>query len=226
MRGKRYGRAVAERPAEAVALADAVAFVKRHATAKFDETMELHARLGVDPKRSDQRVRGSVTLPHGSPTPVRVAVFAGDAALRDAATRAGADVVGGTELLEEVLRKGDLDADVAVATPDMMRGLGTAAKILGPKGLMPNPKTGTIDADPAKVVASLKGGTVHFAMDDSANIHVAVAKASWEEGKIEGNVRALMDAIRRARPPSAKGEFLRSVTLSSTMGPSVRVHVS
>lgn len=221
--GKRYRAALTARPADAVSLRDAVKFVKGQAKAKFDETVELHVRLGVDPKHSEQGVRGSVTFPHGSPSSVRVAVFTDDPTLQSAAKTAGADLVGGKELIDKVSTSKALDADVAVTTPDMMKELAKIAKVLGPRGLMPNPKNGTIGPDPGVIVTSLKGGRVNFKMDESGNVHLAVAKASWEEDKIESNTRAALDAIRQARPAAAKGEYVRSASLVSTMGPSVRV---
>lgn len=225
MPSKRFRALVKEKPAGARSLPEAVAFVKSHATARFDETIELHARLGVDPARSDQAVRGTVQLPHGAPSAVRVAVFASDAKLQTAAREAGAELVGGEELVERVQATGLLDADVSIATPDLMPALARVAKVLGPKGLMPNPKTGTIGPDPAKLVRELKGGKVAFRMDESGNMHLAVGKASWEIEKLVANARAALDALRQARPVAAKGEFLRSVTLASTMGPGVPVRV-
>lgn len=224
-RGKRYQAAQKERPTETVSLNEAVRFVKERATAKFDETIEVHIRLGVDPKKSEQTVRGTAMLPHGAPSSVRVAVFTDDARLQAAAGAAGADLVGGTELINAVAAEGSLAADVAVTTPDMMSALARVAKILGPRGLMPNPKSGTIGADPAQLVKSLKRGKISFKMDGSGNVHAAVAKASWELAKIEENTRLLIEAVRNARPAATKGEFLRAVNISSTMGPSVRVRV-
>lgn len=224
-RGKRYKVAVADRPTEAVVLRDAVRYVKDRAKAKFDETIEVHVRLGVNPKQSDQNVRGTAALPHGSPSSVRVAVFTDDAKLQAAAKAAGADIVGGKELIEKVSVEKGLPVDVAVTTPDMMKELAKVAKILGPKGLMPNPKSGTIGPDPAQIMQSLKGGRISFKMDDSGNVHVAVAKASWGVEKIEENARAVVEAIRQSKPAAAKGEFVRSVTLTSTMSPGVRVRV-
>lgn len=223
--GKRLRAVVTKKPKESLPLSDAVAFVKKHANAKFDETVELHAHLGVDPQKSDQAVRGTVILPHGAPSRVRVAVFTDDRALQKSAEEAGADLVGGKELIDTVKTKGKLDADVAVATPDTMKDLAAVAKILGPKGLMPNPKTGTIGADPAKIIRELKGGKTAFKMDDSGNMHLAVGKASWPEEKLVANTRAALDALRAARPEAAKGEFLKSVTITSTMGVGARVRV-
>lgn len=225
MPSKRFRTLVKEKPAGALSLPEAAARAKAGATAKFDEIIELHARLGVDPKRGEQAVRGTVSFPHGAPSSVRVAVFVHDAKLQTAAKDAGADLVGDSELIERVRTKGALDADVAVATPDAMKELAAVAKILGPKGLMPNPKTGTIGPDPAKIVRELKGGKVAFKMDDTGNVHLAVGKASWDAEKLAANARVALDAIRQAKPAGAKGEYLRSVTVSSTMGPAVRVKV-
>ena len=212
-----------ERPAEPKPLSEAISFVKQHAGAKFDETLELHAHLGVDPSKGEQTVRGTVQFPHGAPTSVRIAVFTHDPHQQQEAKAAGADVVGSTDLIERVKAKGALDADLAVAVPEMMKDLAAVAKILGPKGLMPNPKTGTIGPDPAKIVKELKGGKVAFKMDESGNIHIAVGKASWPEEKLAANTRAALDALRQSRPSAAKGEFLQSVTLASTMGVGVPV---
>lgn len=223
MTSKRFRAIVKEGPAGALPLPDAVAFVKTHATAKFDETIELHLRLGVDPKKAEQSVRGTVSFPHGAASTVRVAVFTNDAKLQDAAKKAGADVVGGKELIEEVKTSGALAADVAVATPDAMKDLASAAKILGPRGLMPNPKAGTIGPDPVPIVRELKGGKTAFKMDESGNVHFAIGKASWDTDKLVANARAALDATRHARPGASKGEFLRTIAVSSSMGPSVRV---
>lgn len=221
---KRFRALVKEKPAGALPLPEAVAFAKAHANAKFAETIELHARLGVDPTKGDQAVRGTVQLPHGAPSSVRVAVFTDDAKLQKAATEAGADLVGGSELIEQVRTKG-IAADVTVATPDMMKSLAAVAKILGPKGLMPNPKTGTIGPDPAKIVRELKGGKIAFKVDDSGNVHLAVGKASWDADKLVENTRAALEAIRHAKPAGSKGEYLRSVTVTSSMGLGVGVKV-
>lgn len=223
MSGKRFRASVKDKPTGPVALAEAVSFVKNHAHAKFDETIEVHARLGVDPQKSEQHVRGTVSFPHGAPSATRVAVFAHEPDQQKRAAAAGAETVGGTELIETVKSRGALDADVAVATPEIMKDLAQVAKILGPKGLMPNPKTGTIGTDPAKIVAELKSGKVSFKMDETGNVHLAVGKASWAEEKIVGNTRAALEALRQSRPAAAKGEFVHSVTLTSTMGVAVRL---
>lgn len=225
MPSKRLKTIVKEKPTGTLSLSEAAAFVKQHAKAKFDETIELHAHLGIDPKKSDQSVRGTVVFPHGAPSRVRVAVFTDDRDLQKSAKEAGADVVGGEELLAKVKTEEKLDADVAVATPDSMKSLAAVAKVLGPKGLMPNPKTGTIGPDPAKIVRELKGGKTAFKMDDSGNVHLAVGKASWDAEKLSANTKAAIDALRQSKPAAAKGEFLKSVTLTSTMGVGVRVKV-
>lgn len=223
MASKRFQALAKEKPAAAAPLTNAVSFVKAHAHAKFDETIELHARLGVDAKKSEQGVRGTVHFPHGAPSAVRVAVFTNDGKLQAAATEAGADLVGGSEVIERVKSQGTLAADVAVATPDMMKELATVAKVLGPKNLMPNPKTGTIGPDPAAIVRELKKGKVAFKADESGNVHLAVGKASWDVEKLVANARAALDAIKQAKPAASKGEYLKSVTLTSTMGAGVPV---
>lgn len=223
MSGKRTVEIEKVKPQTVVGLKEAATFVKEHAKAKFDETIEVHIHLGVDPKQSDQAVRGTVSLPNGSPSSIRVAVFTDNPALQEKSKEAGADLVGGAELVNEIATKKALNADVAVTTPEMMKDLAKIAKVLGPRGLMPNPKTGTIGPDPAALVKSLKAGKVSFKMDESANIHVGVAKASWEADKIADNARAVIDAVRQARPQGAKGEYLLSVTLTSTMGVGVKV---
>ncbi|WP_419918694.1 50S ribosomal protein L1 [Candidatus Poriferisocius sp.] len=200
---------------------EGVELVKSLATAKFDETMELAARLGVDPRKADQMVRGTVTLPSGTGTDVRVAVFAqGEAAQQ--ATAAGADVVGSDDLAEQV-QGGKMDFDVAIATPDMMPVVGKLGKILGPRGLMPNPKTGTVTDDVAKAVAEFKSGKVEYRTDRQGNIHVPVGKVSFEADALVANIRAVMEELNRARPATVKGRYIRKVTISSTMGPGVRL---
>lgn len=200
---------------------EAVALVKECAKAKFDEAVELTARLGVDPKQSDQNVRTACVLPHGTGTTKRVLVLAkGDK--EKEAQAAGADFVGGDELIEKI-SKGWLDFDIVVATPDMMRQVGTLGKILGPKGLMPNPKSGTVTIDVARIVKESKAGRVELRCDSYGIVHVAIGKASFPVEHLAANASAAMEAIMRARPPSAKGGYLRRVFLSSTMGPGVEV---
>ena len=223
MAGKKYRQAKEQAPKEAVDLDTAVAFIKEHARQGFKETVELHVRLGINPSKSDQMVRGGVVLPAGAPKQKRVVVFASSPAAQAAAKEAGASLVGGEELVDQVSKEGKLDADVAVATPDMMAKIARVARVLGPQGLMPNPKTGTVSPKPADVVKELLAGKLSFKMDQLGNIHEAIGKADWDVERIVANGRALIDAIRSARPATAKGEFIRSVTLSSTMGPGVKV---
>ena len=199
---------------------EAAALVKRNANAKFNETVEIHVRLGVDPKKSDQNVRGTVSLPHGTGRSVRVIAFAkGDAAR--AAEAAGADVVGEQDLIDRV-KGGFTDFDVAIATPDMMPSIGRElGRILAQK--MPNPKSGTVTPNIGQAVREIKGGKVEYRLDKTGIVHTIVGKASFDEGQLAENVATLLDAIVRAKPPAAKGTYLRSITLSSTMGPGVRV---
>lgn len=202
-------------------LTEAAALVKKCATAKFDETVELHARLGIDPKQSDQQVRSTVNLPHGVGRTKRVAVIAKGEKQKEAQT-ALADLVGGDDLIDRIA-KGFMEFDVLVATPDVMREVSKLGKTLGPRGLMPNPKSGTVTFDVARTVRELKAGRVEFKADDSGIVHVAVGKASFPEDHIAGNARAVLEAVLKAKPASSKGTYLRSVTLSSTMGPGVRL---
>lgn len=212
---KRFDREGMHGPAEAVDL------VKSLASANFDETVELAVRLGVDPRKADQIVRGTVALPSGTGKDVRVAVFAqGDAAT--AAREAGADHVGADDLAAQV-EGGMLDFDVAIATPDLMPLVGRLGRVLGPRGLMPNPKTGTVTPDVAKAVGEFKGGKVEYRTDRYGNVHVPLGKASFTPEALMDNFRAVMDELQRAKPASAKGRYLRRIALSSTMGPGVKV---
>lgn len=205
------------------ALAEAVELVKRCATAKFDETVELTVRLGVDPKQSDQNIRTAAVLPHGSGTTKRVVVLAkGDK--EKEAQAAGADHVGAEELVEKI-SKGWLDFDVVIATPDMMRAVGTLGKVLGPKGLMPNPKSGTVTQDVARIVKESKAGRVEIRTDSYGIVHLPVGKASFPADHLRANAAALMETIVRVRPPAAKGGYLRRAFLSSTMGPGVELEL-
>lgn len=201
---------------------EAVKLVKQTASAKFDETIEAHVRLGVDPRHADQQVRGSVLLPRGTGKTVRVAVFAkGEKA--DEAAKAGADVVGAEDLAEKV-QGGWMDFDVAVATPDMMGVVGRLGRILGPRGLMPNPKAGTVTFEVEKAVKEIKAGKVEYRTDRAGIVHVPIGKASFEEKALLQNLRALMDRLIKAKPAAAKGQYLRSVALSSTMGPGIKLN--
>jgi large subunit ribosomal protein L1 len=201
--------------------ADAIRILTQMPAPKFDETVELAIRLGVDPRKADQMVRGTVTLPHGSGKEVRVAAFAAGDPARQAG-EAGADVVGGEDLVQEVL-KGNIDFDAAVATPDMMPVLGKAGRVLGPRGLMPNPKAGTVTEDIAKAVREIKGGKLEYRVDRQANLHLLIGKKSFEERQLLENYLAVVDEILRAKPAAAKGRYIRSVTISTTMGPGIRI---
>ena len=202
-------------------LDEAVSLVKQNASAKFDETVELAMNLGVNPRHADQMVRGSVTLPNGTGRSVRVAVFArGPKA--DEAKKAGADIVGAEDLMETV-QGGMIDFDRCIATPDMMPIVGRLGKVLGPRGLMPNPKIGTVTMDVAQAVQDAKGGQVQFRVEKAGIIHAGVGKASFDADKLAENIRALVDAVSRAKPSGAKGNYLKKVSLSSTMGPGVSV---
>ncbi|MGN0204456.1 MAG: 50S ribosomal protein L1 [Coprococcus sp.] len=202
---------------------EAVSIVKKAASAKFDETIEAHIKLGVDGRHADQQVRGAVVLPHGTGKKVRVLVFAkGDKV--EEAQAAGAEFVGGQELVPKIQNEGWLDFDVVVATPDMMGVVGRLGRILGPKGLMPNPKAGTVTMDVAKAVKDIKAGKIEYRLDKTNIIHVPVGKASFTEEQLADNFHTLMAAIIKAKPAAAKGQYLRSVTISSTMGPGIKLN--
>jgi large subunit ribosomal protein L1 len=205
-------------------LTDAIALVKSRASAKFDETVEVALNLGVDPRHADQMVRGVVSLPNGTGRTVRVAVFArGDKA--EEAKKAGADIVGAEDLVE-IVQGGKIDFDRCIATPDMMPLVGRLGKVLGPRGLMPNPKVGTVTADIANAVKDSKGGAVEFRVEKAGIVHAGVGKASFDAAAIEQNVRALADAVVKAKPSGAKGTYVQRVAISSTMGPGVKVDPS
>ena len=204
---------------------EAVALVKKSATAKFDETVELHIRTGCDSRHADQQIRGAVVLPAGTGKDVRVLVFAKGEKLNEAQA-AGADYVGGDELIPKIQNEGWLDFDVVVATPDMMGVVGRLGKVLGPKGLMPNPKAGTVTMDVAKAIADIKAGKIEYRLDKTNIVHVPVGKASFTEDALKENFNALMDAIVKAKPSALKGQYLKSITLTSTMGPGVKVSVA
>ena len=221
--GKKYSevaklvdRTVAYEPSEAIAL------VKKTACAKFDETVEVHIRTGCDGRHADQQIRGAVVLPNGTGKDVKVLVFAKGTKL-DEAQAAGADFVGGEELIPRIQNDGWFDFDVVVATPDMMGVVGRLGKVLGPKGLMPNPKAGTVTMDVTKAVANIKAGKIEYRLDKANIIHVPVGKASFDEAKLQENFDALMAAIVKAKPSALKGQYLKSITLATTMGPGVKV---
>ena len=204
---------------------EAVALVKKMASAKFDETVEAHLRLGVDGRHADQQVRGAVVLPHGTGKTVKVLVFAKGAKV-DEALAAGADYAGGDELVPKIQNEGWLDFDVVVATPDMMGVVGRLGRVLGPKGLMPNPKAGTVTMDVTKAVNDIKAGKIEYRLDKANIVHVPVGKASFTEEQLTDNVNTLIAAITKAKPASAKGQYYRSFTLASTMGPGVKLNVA
>jgi large subunit ribosomal protein L1 len=203
---------------------DAVELVKNNAKAKFDETIEVALNLGVDPRHADQMVRGVANLPNGTGRTVRVAVFARDAKA-DEAREAGADIVGAEDLAEQI-QNGDMPFDRVIATPDMMPLVGRLGKVLGPKGMMPNPKVGTVTPDVAKAVKESKGGAVEYRAEKTGIVHAGVGKASFDADKLEENVNFLLSKIQRERPTGAKGTFIKRITLSSTMGPGVKINVA
>ncbi len=217
-RAKQVDRSVLYEPKEAIALA------KKTATAKFDETIEVHIKTGCDGRHADQQIRGAVVLPHGTGKTVKVLVFAKGVKL-DEAQAAGADYVGGEELIPKIQNDGWLDFDVVVATPDMMGVVGRLGRVLGPKGLMPNPKAGTVTMDVTKAINDIKAGKIEYRLDKANIIHVPVGKASFEEDKLADNFQSLMEAIMKARPSAVKGQFIRSCTVASTMGPGVKINV-
>ncbi|EJO5349435.1 50S ribosomal protein L1 [Clostridium botulinum] len=202
---------------------EAIELVTKTSKAKFDETIELAVRLGVDPRHADQQVRGAVVLPHGTGKKVKVLVFAkGDKVTE--AQEAGADFVGAEELVQKIQKENWFDFDVVVATPDMMGVVGRLGRVLGPKGLMPNPKSGTVTFDVAKAIADIKAGKVEYRVDKTAIIHVPIGKASFGEEKLSQNFQVLMEAVIKAKPAAAKGQYLKSVAISSTMGPGIKIN--
>ena len=203
----------------------AMELIKKTATAKFDETIEAHIRTGCDGRHAEQQIRGAVVLPHGTGKTVRVLVFAKGDKLTEA-ENAGADFVGGEELIPKIQNDGWFDFDVVVATPDMMGVVGRLGRVLGPKGLMPNPKAGTVTMDVTKAVEEIKAGKIEYRLDKSNIIHVPIGKASFSEAQLADNFHALMDAIIKAKPSSLKGQYLKSVTLTATMGPGVKLNVN
>src|SRR5829696_5438266 len=220
-RGKKYQAAKQQVPARPHKIEEAVPLIQKVKYTKFDETVELSVRLGVDPKHSDQMVRGTVVLPHGLGKTKRVLVIAGPDKQKDA-TDAGADTVAGEEVVDKIMG-GWVDFDAVVATPDMMRAVGRLGKVLGPRGLMPNPKTGTVTTDIAKAVREIKAGKVEFRVDKTGIVHAPIGKSSFATDKLVANAHALVDSVVKAKPPAAKGKYLKSVTVSSTMGPGVRI---
>ena len=223
-RGKKYteaakaiDRATLYDPAEAIAL------VKKSAVAKFDETIEVHIRTGCDGRHADQQIRGAVVLPHGTGKKVRILVFAKDAKAEEAKA-AGADYVGAEDLIPKIQNEGWFEFDVVVATPDMMGVVGRLGRVLGPKGLMPNPKAGTVTMDVTKAINDIKAGKIEYRLDKTNIIHVPIGKASFTEEQLADNFQTLIDAINKAKPAAVKGQYLKSVTLTSTMGPGVKIN--
>ena len=204
-------------------VADAVSLVKKTATAKFDETIEAHIRTGCDGRHADQQIRGAVVLPHGTGKKVRILVFAKDAKAEEAKA-AGADYVGGDELIPKIQNENWFEFDVVVATPDMMGVVGRLGRVLGPKGLMPNPKAGTVTMDVTKAVHDIKAGKIEYRLDKTNIIHVPVGKASFTEEQLSDNFQTLIDAIVKARPSTLKGQYLKSVVIAPTMGPGVKIN--
>ena len=224
--GKRYAEAakLVDRTVQ-YDVADAIALVKKTAGAKFDETVEVHIRTGCDGRHAEQQIRGAVVLPHGTGKAVKVLVFAKGDKLNEAEA-AGADFVGGEELIPKIQNEGWFDFDVVVATPDMMGVVGRLGRVLGPKGLMPNPKAGTVTMDVTKAVNDIKAGKIEYRLDKTNIIHVPIGKASFTEEQLADNFQTLIDAINKAKPSAVKGQYLRSVTMTSTMGPGVKLNVA
>ena len=223
-RGKKY-QAAAEliKRGNLYDKAEAIALVKKAAVAKFDETIEAHIRTGCDGRHADQQIRGAVVLPHGTGKKVRILVFAKDAKAEEAKA-AGADYVGAEDLIPRIQNEGWFEFDVVVATPDMMGVVGRLGRVLGPKGLMPNPKAGTVTMDVTKAVNDIKAGKIEYRLDKTNIIHVPIGKASFTEEQLADNFQTLMDAINKAKPAAVKGQYLKSVTLTSTMGPGVKIN--
>ncbi len=223
-RGKKYQEAA--KAIDRMTLYDpeeAIGLVKKTAVAKFDETIEVHIRTGCDGRHADQQIRGAVVLPHGTGKKVRVLVFAKDAKL-DEAQAAGADFVGGEELIPKIQNDGWLDFDVVVATPDMMGVVGRLGRVLGPKGLMPNPKAGTVTMDVTKAIQDIKAGKIEYRLDKTNIVHVPIGKVSFSEDQLKENFQTLIEAIVKARPSAVKGQYMKTITLASTMGPGVKVN--
>ena len=216
---KSYDKSVQYDPAEAIAIA------KKNAVAKFDETIEVHIRTGCDGRHADQQIRGAVVLPHGTGKTVKVLVFA-KGPKADEATAAGADFVGAEELIPKIQNDGWFDFDVVVATPDMMGVVGRLGRVLGPKGLMPNPKAGTVTMDVAKAVQELKAGKIEYRLDKTNIVHVPIGKASFTEEQLSENFQTLIDAIIKAKPAAAKGQYIRSAVIASTMGPGIKLNTA
>jgi len=222
--GKKYRAAASKIENRPYELTDALTLIKDVAYAKFDETVEVHMRLGVDPRHADQMVRGTIVLPHGTGKTMRVAVIAQGEKIKEAEA-AGAEIVGGDDLVERIAG-GFLEFDALVATPDMMKGVGRLGKVLGPRGLMPNPKTGTVTFEVAKAIKEIKAGKVEYRVDKTGIIHAPVGKLSFGVEKLAENAKALIDAVQKAKPAAAKGKYVKAIHMTSTMGPSVAINAS
>jgi large subunit ribosomal protein L1 len=223
MAGKKYAEALQKVDrTKQYTVDEAVGLVKELAKRKFDESVDVAIRLGVDPRKADQMVRGTVSLPHGTGKSVRVAVFAAGPAAEEA-REAGADIIGAKDLADRIEKENFLDFDAAVATPDLMPVVGRLGKVLGPRGLMPNPKTGTVTTDVGRAVREIKAGKVEYRVDKGANVHVPIGKVSFDQKALADNLQMVIDEVRRAKPASSKGRYIKGVTVSSTMGPGVRV---
>ena len=223
MAGKKYAEALQKIDrTKQYSVQEAVGLVKELAKRKFDESVDVAILLGVDPRKADQMVRGTVSLPHGTGKSVRVAVFAAGPAAEEA-REAGADIIGAKDLADRIEKENFLDFDAAVATPDLMPVVGRLGKVLGPRGLMPNPKTGTVTTDVGRAVREIKAGKVEYRVDKGANVHVPIGKSSFEQRALAENLQTVLDEVRRSKPSSSKGRYIKGVTVSSTMGPGVRV---
>ncbi len=205
-------------------LDEAIDFIKKNYLSSFDETVEIHVRLGIDPKKSEQQVRGSVILPHGAPKKEKIAAFV-EPANTNQAKEAGADLVGGDDLIEKIKTTGKCDFDIAIATPAMMKSLAQIARILGPKGLMPSPKTGSIVTNVNESIRELRKGKITFKNDESGNLHIGIAKLSWDKEKIKDNISLFLETLKKARPSGVKGNFIKNVVLATTMGPGLKIQI-
>src|SRR5436190_15037875 len=221
--GKKFAAAAAQVQPRPYGLDEAIGLVQKIKFAKFDETVEVHMRLGVDPKHADQMVRGTIVLPNGLGRSKKVLVIAGSPEKIREAQEAGADFAGGEEMVTRIMSEGWIDYDAVIATPDMMRSVGRLGKILGPRGLMPNPKTGTVTTDVAKALQEIKAGKVEFRVDKTSIIHVPVGKTSFTADQLRDNASAIINAVRKAKPPAAKGKYVRTIYISSTMSPSIQI---
>lgn len=225
MRSKKY-QSVKEKiiPTKSYSLDEAIEFIKENSLAGFDQTVEIHVHLGIDPKKTEQQVRGTVVLPGGATKKKKIAAFVSPAKEKEA-KEAGADLVGGKQLIEEIKNTGKCDFDIAVAEPDIMKDLSLIARILGPKGLMPNPKTDTVTTEITRIISQLQKGKVSFKSDAGGNLHQAIAKVSWPKEKIKENVEAFLNVLIKSRPGGVKGLFIKNVVLASTMGPGIKVQL-